>query len=180
MHSSLDILQSYQIAYSHNSVSSNSLRSETCIMATCGLLPRWGRFSEVNLHGPHPHAALTIPQSKQKPTRAHIDIQTKGPDGSNYCNSAVLSYDRKPGENLVSRRLVENVLHIDVRSIDKESAAFLTRKLPGENVEGFVDLQWSFEDEKQKQTTRLYVAADPDPPYDVRLGKQAAKRYGLA
>ncbi|KAH6625858.1 hypothetical protein C7974DRAFT_396841 [Boeremia exigua] len=116
-------------------------------------------------------------KSKLKPSgRARIKIHV-----SDSWRNAILSVDNTANENVISRRLVIEVLGTEIAVIDKETAEFVRTRLSGEELEGYVDLTWCFEENTYRvQKLRLYVTTDHDPPYDVRLGKQAAKSYNLA
>jgi hypothetical protein len=46
-------------------------------------------------------------------------------------------------------------------------------------VDGYVDLEWCFENRKATNKSRFFVTSVHDPPYDAVLGRPDAERYGI-
>ena len=46
-------------------------------------------------------------------------------------------------------------------------------------MDGYVDLEWCFENTKTTNKSRFFVTSAHDPPYDAVLGRPDAKRYGI-
>jgi len=82
--------------------------------------------------------------------------------------------------NVISQSLVRNVLKVRIESIDRDTAPEERDDTDIEKVEGFVDLVWRFDNNKEVQhSTRFIVTSGPSPSYDAVLGKTSAMEYGF-
>lgn len=46
-------------------------------------------------------------------------------------------------------------------------------------MDGYVDLEWCFENTKTTNKSRFFVTSAQDPPYDAVLGRPDARHYGI-
>jgi len=93
-----------------------------------------------------------------------------------------MSYNLATDANLVSPRLVSEVLRLTIHLFDKESRRD-TEQYNGQDVEvqGYVDLVWCFHSSRKIfEPTRFLVTAAYDPPFDVVLGRKDCRRAGIA
>jgi hypothetical protein len=102
-------------------------------------------------------------------------------DGAPTSRVAILARDKLSDDNYISRPLVTKVFHKDIQPFEKEATMRIRTQLQSEEVEGYVDLDWCLEHDREKwQTTRFFVTTTCNPPYDAVLGKMDAGQYGLA
>ncbi|KAF2638241.1 hypothetical protein P280DRAFT_431405 [Massarina eburnea CBS 473.64] len=94
------------------------------------------------------------------------------PDNTETWSAAILSSNPKTRQNVVSQRLVTEVLGQPFHTLDKEGET---------NYEqdgiGYVDLVWCRGNGRNINTTRFFVSSIYDPPYDLVLGKSDAQNY---
>lgn len=110
--------------------------------------------------------------------RIYISNQT----GERISKLSVLWYSGDhDSTNLVSPKLVLEVLRLEVQIDEKEGAS---RKIPFQatllETRGYVDLEWGFRKSRKTQKTRFAVTSQYDPPFDVLLGRETAIESGLA
>lgn len=93
--------------------------------------------------------------------------------------AAILSIDSNSDSNVISQKLVTNVLCEPIHPIDKEA----TKPNEGgheQQPQGYVDLDWCLrENSKRIHRTRFLISSTYDPPFDAVLGKNDASEYGL-
>lgn len=84
--------------------------------------------------------------------------------------------------NVVSARLVHEVLRLDIQQTDDDAALAMGGNIL--EVRGHVDLQWSlYSPDRSSQPThhtRFKVTAVYDPPFDIVVGRSLAVECGLA
>ncbi len=72
------------------------------------------------------------------------------------------------------------VLGQQICPVDKEASINQKNHTFGENIDGFVNLDWCWEDNTQQlNNTRFFVTTTYDPPYDAVLGREDAIIYGM-
>ncbi|KAF2732876.1 hypothetical protein EJ04DRAFT_565619 [Polyplosphaeria fusca] len=123
-------------------------------------------------------------RQKRKPKYRNattIEVRSSAPEDSETWRLAVLSSDAHNEDNLVSQRLVTNVLHLPIQPLDKEAAASVKAKAGKHRaVEGYVDLVWCFQTPpRDKNKTKFLVSKTFNPPYDAVLGRKDSITYGM-
>jgi len=114
----------------------------------------------------------------QHPSPVHI--RARSVDDVDTTRSAILSCDTATDSNVISHRLVTKVLGEQYHPIDKEGALPVQTELYGEQIDGYVDLDWCWERNTGKwHNTRFLVTTMYNPPYDAVLGRKDAEYYGL-
>jgi hypothetical protein len=107
-----------------------------------------------------------------------IDIYTNFDTDPPSSRLATLSLDTDSDVNLISKKLVNEVLRIETRPLDKEGLV----SVDGQQVrlQGYVDIRWSINSAPRKiYSTRFYVPEIDDPSFDARLAQQTIQEYGL-
>jgi hypothetical protein len=91
---------------------------------------------------------------------------------------AKLSLDTTAGTNLISQRLVTEVLGLTINPLECNTCV---ERQSGEiDAQGYVDLVWSFErSRKIFEPTRFVVTSTYDPPFDAVLGRRDSIKHGL-
>lgn len=121
----------------------------------------------------------------RKDRTVNVAINVHQPSGNKLQKLAVMWYPNNNNEdlNLISPKLVSEVLQIDVQRSDNTSVV----QIDGNSLEihGFVDLEWTvYAHGKRRQSkptyrTRFKVTAQGDPPFDMLIGKKTAQECGL-
>ncbi|KAH7081863.1 hypothetical protein BKA63DRAFT_487523 [Paraphoma chrysanthemicola] len=110
-------------------------------------------------------------------TSYDIEIRAHTPDSRDSWRVAVLSYNWKADNNVISQELL-NVLGTPVQHFDEHTTKPKKGRKQRHDVDGYVDLEWCFEHTKTIIKSRFYVTSVHDPPYDAVLGGADAKRIG--
>ena len=93
---------------------------------------------------------------------------------------AKLSFDTTAETNLISQRLVTEVLGLTINPLEKECNTCVERQSGEVDAQGYVDLVWSFErSRKIFEPTRFVVTSTYDPPFDAVLGRSDSIKHGL-
>lgn len=92
----------------------------------------------------------------------------------------MLSCDPKSDTNVISQDLVTTVLGAHIHPFDKEVTAQGKNWINTQDVDGYVDLVWCFENNSRRMhNTRFIVTSCENAPYDAVLGMRDAERYGM-
>ncbi|OCK90704.1 uncharacterized protein K441DRAFT_233251 [Cenococcum geophilum 1.58] len=106
-----------------------------------------------------------------------IDIYTNLDTDPLSSRLATLSLNADSDLNLISKKLVNEVLSIETRPHDKGVVSVDGQQV---RLQGYVDIRWSINSAPRKiYSTRFYVPEIDDPSFDVRLAKQTIQEYGL-
>ena len=119
-------------------------------------------------------------QSASRKT-ATIEIYTKKHTATPRWRFAKLSYDKTTESNLISPKLVTEVLGRAITPSDMEYGKFVGR-FNGQDMEtqGYVDLVWCFQNQRNiYEHTRFVVTSTYDPPFDAVLGRRDSIKYGI-
>lgn len=101
-------------------------------------------------------------------------------DGRETWRAAILSYDRNTSQNIISYRIVTEVLNIQMRLIDQDTKGHRSLNSYGEEIAGIILLEWRLEGSRELgNRTWFYVTTTDNPAYDVVVGRDAAEKYGL-
>jgi len=94
---------------------------------------------------------------------------------------AKLSFDATADTNLISPRLVTEVLGLTISPLEKGCNAYAELRSEEEaDAQGYVDLVWSFETSRKIfEPTRFVVTSTYDPPFDAVLGRGDSIKHGL-
>jgi hypothetical protein len=111
-------------------------------------------------------------------TSCDIEIRAQSADFTDPWRAAVLSYNRKAEDNVISQELT-NVLGTPIQPFDKHTTKPKKSRKQGHDVNGYVDLEWCLINQKGTNKSRFFVISAHDSPYDAVLGKPDAKRYGM-
>ena len=107
-----------------------------------------------------------------------IDVRIANPDGTCTTRSTVLSCDEYATINYISSGAATE-LGQEPHPIDKEANPWGS-KAPREDIKGYIDLDWRFENSTREwYTTSFYVTSTNDPPYDAVLGRREAEQLGM-
>lgn len=72
------------------------------------------------------------------------------------------------------------MLRAHIHPLDKESIPDGEEQINTQEVDGYVDLYWCFENNsKRLHNTRFIVMSSQNVPYDAILGKRDADHYGM-
>jgi hypothetical protein len=135
--------------------------------------------------GSHRHsdvveAAINTTQDKRlfrNPTP--IELHARTSEDVETTRGAILSYDPASDNNIISHNLVTKVLGEQIHPFNHTVVAPIQTHT-GEEVGGYVDLDWYFASKKPRwNTSRFLVTTTYDAPYDAVLGKKDAEQYGL-
>jgi hypothetical protein len=121
-------------------------------------------------------------QQKKSPLRnpMPIEIRARTSDDVETSRGAILSCDPTSNANTISHRLATKVLNEPVHSFDHTFTEQSRARIHGEEVGGYVDLEWCFENNtKRWHTSRFLVTKTYNPPYDAVLGRSDAEIYGM-
>jgi hypothetical protein len=92
----------------------------------------------------------------------------------------MLSCDPQSNTNVISQSLVTNVLGAHIHPLDKETISHGKEQINVQEVNGYVDLYWCFEENsKRLHNTRFIVTSSQNAPYDAVLGRRDAEHYGM-
>ncbi|KAF2475392.1 uncharacterized protein BDR25DRAFT_301083 [Lindgomyces ingoldianus] len=126
----------------------------------------------------------TAKRKVRRPNPRTIEIHT---DSSRHSSGiwrvAELSFDIASETNVISQRLVKNVLEKPITQLEKEDREWAIAQNDCESsVGGFVDLVWCFERSPRRLhgPTRFLVSETYDPPYDAVLGRRDTVECGIA
>ena len=113
---------------------------------------------------------------------AYINIRANTTPQSTEWKKAIASYDTGTQCNVISRRLVEEML--DVRIVDDANPPVAEGEVLGSSTKlhGYAELEWSTESRTDRQISRFYVTKDPHVPFDIvlapKLGEKIADLQG--
>lgn len=92
-----------------------------------------------------------------------------------------MSFDTAADTNLISPRLVTEVLGLTISPLEKGCNTYSEQRSEEEvDAQGYVDLVWSFETSRKIfEPTRFVVTSTYDPPFDAVLGWRDSVKHGL-
>ncbi|KAF2475311.1 uncharacterized protein BDR25DRAFT_101543 [Lindgomyces ingoldianus] len=96
--------------------------------------------------------------------------------GANRWRVARLSIQNS-GENIISRHLVNEILHLPIQPLDHATPSIVQQ-----SFEGYVDLSWHFEGHPDQQHRgRFFVTSKVHPQHDAidaTIGRRSLERLG--
>ncbi|KAH7371654.1 hypothetical protein BKA66DRAFT_443854 [Pyrenochaeta sp. MPI-SDFR-AT-0127] len=111
---------------------------------------------------------------------APITIRAQSPGDTKTTRRAILACDTASNSNVISQQLVTTVLREQYHPIDEQSTLPVPTQTYGEEIDGYVYLDWCWESNQQQwHNTRFFVTKTNDPSYDAVLGKEDAEYYGM-
>ncbi|KAJ9665653.1 hypothetical protein H2201_004137 [Coniosporium apollinis] len=122
---------------------------------------------------------------KQKWTQHHavaIEVYTGMILGAASWRIAILSFDPTTDSNLISPKLVTEVLGMTIHPLDGKEGELPYEQFKGQemNTQGYIDLAWCFQRSRTVYNTRFVVTTTYNPPFDAVLGRKSAVEIGLA
>ncbi|KAI8934455.1 hypothetical protein NX059_009186 [Plenodomus lindquistii] len=109
-----------------------------------------------------------------------VEFRVRLCDNEDASRVAILTYDTASVPNVISRRLVTKVLGETAHPIEKGSSKPIRTQVHGEEVDGYVDLDWCRDANSESwHNTRFLVTTTSNPPYDAVLGRKDAESYGM-
>ncbi|KAH8722342.1 hypothetical protein GQ44DRAFT_687098 [Phaeosphaeriaceae sp. PMI808] len=109
-----------------------------------------------------------------------IEIRQQLPNNTEAWRLAILSYDPNFESNMISQKLVINVLGAPIQPFDEESTTHGKDRINVSMADGYVDLVWCCENNsKQIHKSRFLVASCYNPPYDAVLGRKDGEHFGI-
>ncbi|KAH7379488.1 hypothetical protein BKA66DRAFT_466053 [Pyrenochaeta sp. MPI-SDFR-AT-0127] len=126
----------------------------------------------------------TVLQRRKKrrgpPQPVPIEIRIQLSDNTEAWRLAILSCNPNSESNMISQKLVTNILSARIQALDKEATTYEQDQMKTDEVDGYVDLVWCFEkSSKRMHNTRFLVTSCYSPPYDAVLGKKDAEHVGM-
>lgn len=92
----------------------------------------------------------------------------------------MLSFDNASSANYISSRFVTKFLGEEIQPVAGRDLIRQAQSLSHEAVKGYVDLEWSLENNlRDWHIARFMVTTSADPSYDIVLGERDGKRYGM-
>lgn len=117
------------------------------------------------------------------PQPATIEICSSPQSTTARWRVSKLSFDASENADLVSQRLVTQILALNIHPFDKETSFGLPiSTYNGQRIEteGYVDLVWCLQNTRQIHNTRFLVTKAFDPPFDAVLGRRSTMETRLA
>lgn len=109
-----------------------------------------------------------------------MEIYTTTPSGWTLWRIALLSFDIAMTSNLISPKLVTEILGMDIHTWSiKEGAPVENWQGQTLSTQGYVDIVWGLQRTRPVRCTRFAVTAIYDPPFDAVLGREAMEDEGL-
>ena len=110
-----------------------------------------------------------------------VEIRSTATDGAEVWRVAELSSNPKCEDNVISQKLVTNVLGEPIHPLDKERVAPTRTTKHRPQVEGYVEVAWCLENAPRRihGPMRFLVSSTYDPPYDAVLGRRDSVHYGI-
>ncbi|KAH3964153.1 hypothetical protein HBI56_168050 [Parastagonospora nodorum] len=109
-----------------------------------------------------------------------IEIRARLSEDTETSRAAILSYNPASNTNIISYHLATKILDEPIHTLDDSSTDHVRMRIRGEEIGGYVDLDWCFEDKSKRwHTSRFFVTTTYDPPYDAVLGQRDAEHYGM-
>jgi len=108
-----------------------------------------------------------------------IEVRPRKAEETESWRVAILTYDRKSKTNVISQELVTTVLGTPIQPFDEYTTKPKKSRRHRYDTDGYVDLEWCFENTKKTHNTRFFVTSASDPPYDAVLGRPDAEQYGI-
>ncbi|OAL45424.1 hypothetical protein IQ07DRAFT_208867 [Pyrenochaeta sp. DS3sAY3a] len=111
---------------------------------------------------------------------AHIAIRARTQNDKKTTRSAILTCDTSSDYNVISKKLITDVLHEQYHPIGDASSLSSSAQRDIDGLDGYVYLDWRWESNKEEWHNSLfYITKTADPPYDAVLGRSDAEYYGL-
>jgi len=94
---------------------------------------------------------------------------------------ALIAVDTASDISVISRRLINQDLHIPIRKVEGEIAQRLhaSNQWPNDTIIGYVDLTWRMEQNPHMEYRTQFFVESHNPYYTVILGRQDAKRANM-
>ncbi|KAH3917013.1 hypothetical protein HBH56_051110 [Parastagonospora nodorum] len=123
---------------------------------------------------------LRVKEDRTRLQPTPIEIRARLSEDTETSRVAILSYDPTSNTNIISYHLATKILEEPIHTLDNSSTNHVRTKIHGEEIGGYVDLDWCFEEtSKRWHTSRFFVTTTYDPPYDAVLGRRDAEDYGM-
>ncbi|KAH3942720.1 hypothetical protein HBH98_183890 [Parastagonospora nodorum] len=130
---------------------------------------------------------LRVKEDRTRLQPTPIEIRARLSEDTETSRAAILSYDPVSNTNIISYHLATKILDEPIHALDgslpytdDSLKNHVRMRIHGEEIGGYVDLDWCFEEtSKRWHTSRFFVTSTHDPPYDAVLGRRDAEHCGM-